>query len=97
MRALRYHGKGDVRCDTVPDPKIEHPRDAIIKITSTGLCGSDLHLYSKLGLFMEEGDILVDGGNAHFLDTRRREAALREKGIHFAGVGVSVNNESAAD
>ena len=36
-----------------------------------------------------EGDILVDGGNAHFLDTRRREAALREKGIHFAGVGVS--------
>ena len=45
MKALCWHGKGDVRCDTVPDPKIEDPRDVIIKVTSTCICGSDLHLY----------------------------------------------------
>src|SRR5437868_579787 len=45
MKALVWHGKGDVRCDTVPDPKIEEPTDVIIKVTSTCICGSDLHLY----------------------------------------------------
>ena len=45
MRALCWHGKGDVRVDTVPDPKIEHPRDAVIKITACAICGSDLHMY----------------------------------------------------
>jgi len=50
MRALVWHGKEDVRCDNVSDPKIEHPRDAIIKITSTCVCGSDLHLYAKVGV-----------------------------------------------
>ena len=44
MRALCWHGKSDVRVDNVPDPKIEEPRDAIVKITSTAICGSDLHL-----------------------------------------------------
>jgi threonine dehydrogenase-like Zn-dependent dehydrogenase len=43
-RALCWHGKGDVRVDTVPDPKIQHPRDAVIKITACAICGSDLHL-----------------------------------------------------
>jgi threonine dehydrogenase-like Zn-dependent dehydrogenase len=42
MRALVWHGKSDVRCDTVPDPTIEDPRDMIVKITSTAICGSDL-------------------------------------------------------
>ena len=45
MRALCWHGKNDVRVDTVPDPKIQEPTDVIIKITSTAICGSDLHLY----------------------------------------------------
>ena len=45
MRALVWHGPKDIRCDTVPDPKIEHPRDAIVKVTSTAICGSDLHLF----------------------------------------------------
>jgi threonine dehydrogenase-like Zn-dependent dehydrogenase len=46
MKALVWHGKEDVRCDKgVPDPKIEDPRDAIVKITATAICGSDLHLY----------------------------------------------------
>jgi threonine dehydrogenase-like Zn-dependent dehydrogenase len=58
MRALVWHGKGDVRCDNVPDPTIEDPRDVILKITSTAICGSDLHLYDGYMPTMEEGDIL---------------------------------------
>src|SRR5215210_2290378 len=58
MKAVAWHGKRDVRVDTVPDPSIEEPTDAIVRITSTGICGSDLHLYEVLGPFMGEGDIL---------------------------------------
>ncbi len=58
MKALTFHGKRDVRVDTVPDPAIEDPTDIVIKVTSTGLCGSDLHLYEVLGMFIDEGDIL---------------------------------------
>jgi threonine dehydrogenase-like Zn-dependent dehydrogenase len=58
MKALAWHGNEDVRVDTVPDPSIEHPTDAIVRVTSTGICGSDLHLYSVLGPFIDEGDIL---------------------------------------
>jgi len=53
-----WHGKADVRVDEVPDPTIEEPTDAIVRITSTAICGSDLHLYTKLGPVMSEGDIL---------------------------------------
>jgi threonine dehydrogenase-like Zn-dependent dehydrogenase len=58
MRAVTWHGKRDVRVDTVPDPTIREPTDAIVRITSTGICGSDLHLYELLGPFMQEGDVL---------------------------------------
>jgi threonine dehydrogenase-like Zn-dependent dehydrogenase len=58
MRALRWHGKHDIRCDTVPDPKIEHPRDAIIKVSACAICGSDLHLYDGFMPGMESGDIM---------------------------------------
>jgi threonine dehydrogenase-like Zn-dependent dehydrogenase len=58
MKAVTWHGKRDVRVDTVPDPKIEEPTDAIIEVTSTNICGSDLHLYETLGAFMNAGDIL---------------------------------------
>ena len=58
MRAVTWHGKRDVRVDTVPDPTIEHPTDAIIKVTSTAICGSDLHLYEVLGPYMTAGDVL---------------------------------------
>jgi len=58
MKAVAWHGKRDVRVDTVPDPKLEQHTDAIVRITSTGLCGSDLHLYEVLGAFIDEGDIL---------------------------------------
>jgi threonine dehydrogenase-like Zn-dependent dehydrogenase len=58
MKALAYHGRRDVRIDTVPDPRIEEPTDAIVRMTTTAICGSDLHLYEVLGPFIEEGSIL---------------------------------------
>ena len=58
MKAVAWHGKRDVRVDSVADPAIDEPTDAIVKITSTAICGSDLHLYEVLGAFIDEGDIL---------------------------------------
>lgn len=58
MKAVTWHGKRDVRVEEVPDPKIVEPTDAIIEVTSTNICGSDLHLYEVLGAFMKPGDIL---------------------------------------
>src|SRR3954453_17116663 len=58
MKALTWHGTHDVRVDNVPDPTIEEPTDAIIRVTSSGICGSDLHLYEVLGPFIDTGDIL---------------------------------------
>jgi len=58
MKAVTWHGKRDVRVDNVPDPTIQEPTDAIVRITTTALCGSDLHLYEVLGMFIEQGDIL---------------------------------------
>jgi threonine dehydrogenase-like Zn-dependent dehydrogenase len=58
MKAIVWHGKHDLRCDTVKDPVIDHPRDAIIKVTSCAICGSDLHLYGGFVPGMEDGDIM---------------------------------------
>src|SRR5688572_7472665 len=58
MKAVRWHGKRNVSVDEVPDPTIEEPTDAIVRITTTNICGSDLHLYETLGPFMNDGDIL---------------------------------------
>src|SRR5690349_433154 len=58
MKALTWHGKGDIRCETVPDPRIEHGRDAIIKVTACAICGSDLHLFDGIMPSMEKGDIV---------------------------------------
>lgn len=58
MKAVTWHGRRDVRVESVPDPRIEEPTDAIVRITSSGICGSDLHLYEVLGMFMDEGDVL---------------------------------------
>lgn len=58
MRAVTWQGRRDIRVEDVPDPIIKEPTDAIIKVTSSGLCGSDLHLYEVLGPFMGEGDVL---------------------------------------
>jgi threonine dehydrogenase-like Zn-dependent dehydrogenase len=58
MKALTWHGRRDVRIDDVPDPRIEQPTDAIVRITTTAICGSDLHLYEVMGPLIEEGDVL---------------------------------------
>ena len=58
MKALCWHGKKDIRCDEVPEPRIEHPRDAIIKVTTCAICGSDLHLFDGFVPGMMRGDIL---------------------------------------
>ncbi len=58
MKAVCWYGKYDVRVESVPDPKILNPRDAIVRVTSTAICGSDLHLYDGVIPTMEKGDIL---------------------------------------
>jgi threonine dehydrogenase-like Zn-dependent dehydrogenase len=58
MRALVWHGKEDIRCDTVTDPEIEQPRDAIVKVTSCAICGSDLHLFHNFIPAMLPGDVV---------------------------------------
>jgi len=58
MKAVTWHGKRDVRVEQVPDPRLEEPTDAIVRITSTAICGSDLHLYEVLGPFMGVGDVI---------------------------------------
>ncbi len=58
MRALVWHGKEDIRCDSIPDPEIEHSRDAIVKVTSCAICGSDLHLFHNFIPAMKPGDVL---------------------------------------
>ena len=58
MRAVTWQGKRDVQVDNVPDPTIEQPTDAVVRVTSSGICGSDLHLYEVMGAFIDPGDIL---------------------------------------
>jgi threonine dehydrogenase-like Zn-dependent dehydrogenase len=58
VKALTWHGKGDIRCESVPDPSIEQPRDAIIKVTACAICGSDLHLFDGVMPQMKGGDVL---------------------------------------
>ena len=58
MRALVWHGKKDIRCENVPDPKIEHGRDAIVRVTTCAICGSDLHLFDGFMMGMKHGDIV---------------------------------------
>lgn len=58
MKAVTWQGKADVRVETVADPVLQEPTDAIIQVTSTGICGSDLHLYEILAPYMAPGDVL---------------------------------------
>lgn len=58
MRALTWQGRENVSVETVPDPTIEKPTDAIVRVTSTAICGSDLHLYTVLGMYLDKGDVL---------------------------------------
>ena len=73
VKALTWHGTGDIRCEQVPDPRIEADRDIIIKVTACAICGSDLHLMNGYMPTMETGDVLghetmgevVEVGKAH--------------------------------
>ncbi|WP_027777666.1 zinc-dependent alcohol dehydrogenase [Paraburkholderia caledonica] len=77
MKALRWHGKKDIRCVTVPDPKIEHPRDAIIKVSSCAICGSDLHLYDGFMPGMESGDIMGHEFMGEVVEVGKENSALK--------------------
>ncbi len=77
MKALTWHGKSDIRCETVPDPKIEHERDAIIKVTSCAICGSDLHLFDGVMPFMEKGDVLGHETMGEVVEVGRGNSKLK--------------------
>ncbi len=77
MRALRYHGKQDIRCDTVPDPTIEDHKDVIVKVSSCAICGSDLHLYDGFIPGMESGDIVGHEFMGEVVETGREVKRLK--------------------
>ncbi|APR38809.1 zinc-dependent alcohol dehydrogenase [Paraburkholderia sp. SOS3] len=77
MKALRWHGKKDIRCDTVPDPQIEHPRDAIVKVTTCAICGSDLHLFDGFMPGMKHGDIMGHEFMGEVVEVGKDNAALK--------------------
>jgi len=77
MRALAWHGKHDIRCDTVPDPQIEDGRDAIIKVTACAICGSDLHLYDGFIPGMKSGDIMGHETMGEVVEVGRDNKALK--------------------
>jgi threonine dehydrogenase-like Zn-dependent dehydrogenase len=77
MRALRWHGKHDIRCDTVPDPIIEEGRDAIIKVSTCAICGSDLHLFDGFMPTMESGDIMGHEFMGEVVEVGKDNKALR--------------------
>lgn len=77
MRALRWHGKHDIRYDTAPDPTIEHPRDAILKVSSCAICGSDLHLFDGFMPGMKHGDVMGHEFMGEVVEVGKANQALR--------------------
>src|SRR5687768_10550384 len=77
MKALVWHGKQDIRCDEVPDPEIEDPKDAIIKVTSCAICGSDLHLFHNMIPAMKPGDVVGHEMMGEVVEVGRDNKALK--------------------
>ena len=77
MRALRWYGKHDIRWDTAPDPTIEHPRDAIVKVSSCAICGSDLHLFDGFMPGMKSGDIMGREFMGEVVEVGKENKALK--------------------
>ncbi|MDK1389152.1 putative zinc-binding alcohol dehydrogenase [Ensifer psoraleae] len=77
MKALTWHGKGDIRCESVPDPKIEDDRDAIIKVSACAICGSDVHIFNGLIPSMEHGDVLGHETMGEVVEVGKRATRLR--------------------
>jgi threonine dehydrogenase-like Zn-dependent dehydrogenase len=78
MKALVWHGKQDIRCDNVPDPVIEDPKDAIIKVTSCAICGSDLHLFHNMIPAMMPGDVVGHEMMGEVVEVGREVTRLRK-------------------
>ena len=83
MKALTWHGKNDIRCDIVADPRIEDGRDAIIKVTACAICGSDLHIFDGVIPAMESGDVLANA-NTVILMGKIREGSRMGRALHVA-------------
>ncbi|KRA05418.1 glutathione-dependent formaldehyde dehydrogenase [Agrobacterium tumefaciens] len=77
MKALTWHGKHDIRCETVPDPVIEDDRDAIIKVTACAICGSDLHLYQGSVPDMHSGDVMGHEAMGEVVDVGKGNSKLQ--------------------
>ena len=77
MKALTWHGKHDIRCERVADPGIEHPRDAIVKVSACAICGSDLHLFDGFMPGMKSGDIMGHEFMGEVVETGKENKALR--------------------
>lgn len=77
MKALTWHGKGDMRCESVPDPTIEDGRDAIIKVTACAICGSDLHIYGGIIPEMRSGDVIGHETMGEVVEVGRDNKALK--------------------
>ncbi len=77
MKAITWHGKGDMRCDTVPDPTIQDGRDAIIKVTACAICGSDLHLFDGVMPSMQKGDIVGHEAMGEVMEVGRDNKKLK--------------------
>ena len=78
MRAVTWHGTGDMRVDNVPDPKIQNPHDAVIEITTTAICGTDLHLYDGFMPMMKEGDVIGHEPMGEVVETGREVTDLEQ-------------------
>lgn len=93
---IKEHGhEGDfIAAETAKDfvQALERPRRLVVMVKAGGPTDAVIEEFAPL---LEPGDMIIDGGNAHFADTRRREAALREQGIHFVGAGISGGEEGA--
>src|SRR5215211_7722791 len=89
MKAVTWHGRRDVRVDEVPDPRLQAPKDIIVKVTSTGICGSDLHLYELLGPFMGEGDILGHEPMGVVQEVGSEVTEVRDRGMGAALFGYT--------
>src|SRR5690349_5534721 len=77
MKALCWHGKSDMRYETVPDPKIQDPRDAIIKVTACAICGSDLHIFNGVIPEMEKGDVIGHETMGEVVEVGRGNSKLK--------------------
>lgn len=88
MRAVTWHGPRDVRVTDVPDPRIEDSTDATVEVTSTAICGSDLHLYEVLSMFMDPGDVLVKRVGIDRLSVLRKAIRAVRRGGTLSITGV---------